>query len=409
MSRNSFGTTRRLKSGNWQVRYLHPHAPYRADGTPNQISGGTYRTKTEAENRRLELWRQVRDGEWKSPAQLEAERIAAERTAAMEGRTFGPYATEWMASRRLTPATLKSYQSYLDTHLTPQWADTPIRNITTPAVRAWLAVLAPSRPGARKKAFELFRAILNSAMDDGIISVNPCKRNMLNSVKAATSTKVTEHRERVPRALTMDQLKTAADNVPAYMRTLVLLSGMVGLRAGEARGLRGKDLIDHGTDGLFIAVRQAYTGQGSSLVKGTPKTGKSVRDVPVPPALADDLRAAAEKAGPDGLLFPGIAGRDQVLPIGTYQNALRRLEHTTDIGYVTPHDLRHTAASLMQAKGISQQVVADILGHTKTVMTQNYTHTFREQFKAAGEALSTLFEGLPAEVASLDQRRASNG
>lgn len=409
MSRNSFGTTRKLKSGNWQVRYLHPHAPYRPDGTPNQISGGSYRTKTEAENRRLQLWQQVRTGEWKSPEQLKAEREAAEHSAALEARAFGPYASDWLTSRRLTPATRAGYEANLRVHLQPQWENTPIRDITTPAVRAWLAVLAPSRPGARKKAFELFRTILNSAMDDGIIAVNPCKRNMLNTVAAATSKDVPAKRKRQPRALTMEQLKQASQHVPHYMRLMVLLSGMVGLRAGEVRALRGKHLIDHGPHGLFLRVEQGYTGQGTRLEKGIPKTDKSVRDVPVPPALADDIRQAVKKVGPGGLIFPGKAGPGHVLPLSTYQNALRRLEDKTSVGYLTPHDLRHTASSLMQANGVSQQVVADILGHTKTVMTQNYTHTFREQFKAAGDALSTLFEGLPADVASLDQRRASNG
>ena len=409
MSRNSFGTTRKLKSGNWQVRYLHPHAPYKPDGTPNQISGGSYRTKTEAENRRLQLWQQVRNGEWKSPAQLKAEREAAAHSAALAARAFGPYASDWLTSRRLTPATRAGYEANLRVHLQPQWENTPIRDITTPAVRAWLAELAPNRPGARKKAFELFRTILNSAMDDEIITVNPCKRNMLNTVAAAASKDVPDKRKRIPRALTMEQLKQAAQHVPHYMRLMVLLSGMVGLRAGEVRALRGEHLIDAGAHGLFLRVEQGYTGQGTRLEKGAPKTDKSMRDVPVPSALADDIRQAAETAGPDGLLFPGIAGPDHVLPLSTYQNALRRLKKYPAIGYLTPHDLRHTASSLMQANGVPQQVVRDILGHTKTVMTQIYTHTQPEQFHAAGTAMSTAYDGIPATVASLDQRRASNG
>lgn len=407
--RRAFGTIYQARSGRYVARYPHPYEPYTANGSPNRVTApSSFRTRAEAQSWLSAVQTDISRGLWKSPEQLEAEREAAKRAALIEARTFGPYAVDWLAARRLTPATHTGYEANLRVHLMPQWGETPIRDITTPAVRAWLAVLAPSRPGARKKAFELFRTILNSAVDDEIIAVNPCKRNMLNTVAAATSPDAPSKRQRKPRALTIDQLKTAAANVPAYMRALVLLSGMVGLRAGEARALRGRHLIDRGRHGLFLQIEEAYTGQGSKLKRGTPKTDKSVRDVPVPPALADDIRVAAQTAGPDGLLFPGIAGPSHVIPLSTYQNALRRLERKTDIGYLTPHDLRHTASSLLQASGVSQQVTADMLGHTKTVMTQIYTHTHPEQLQAAVAALSTVYDGVPADVTSLDQRRASN-
>ena len=42
---------------------------------------------------------------------------------------------------------------------------------------------------------------------------------------------------------------------------------------------------------------------------------------------------------------------------------------------VSPHDLRHMAASLMQAAGVPLQVVSELLGHANTdSMQQVYTH-----------------------------------
>lgn len=407
--RQAFGSIYKARSGRFVARYIHSYKPYNENGSPNRISApSSFRTRTEAQAWLSEVQADIARGLWKSPEQLAAERLAAERASTLQEMKFGIYATDWLAARRLTPATLKSYESYLETHLMAHWEDTPIRSITTPAVRGWLAILAPNRPGARKKAFELFRTIMNSAVDDEIIDINPCKRNMLNTVAAATSTKVQAHRKRIPRALTMEQLKMAAAHVPAYMRLLVLLSGMTGLRSGEARALEGRHVIERGPHGLFVHIEQAYTGQGPNLVLGTPKTDKSIRDIPVPPVLADEVRAVAEKAGPNGLLFPGIVGPKQVMPEATYENALRRLEQVPQVGYLTPHDLRHTASSLMQANGVSQQVVRDILGHTKTTITQIYTHTHPEQFQAAASALSTAYTGNTATVTSLDERRASN-
>jgi integrase len=44
------------------------------------------------------------------------------------------------------------------------------------------------------------------------------------------------------------------------------------------------------------------------------------------------------------------------------------------------HDLRHTAASLMIAKGVSPKLVSRVLGHASVAFTlQVYVHVFEEQ------------------------------
>lgn len=408
MARSTFGNVRRLKSGNWQVRYVHPYNSYTTTGSPNQISAGTYRTKVEAMNRLNELWRQVRDGEWTSPEELAVQRITQIKEAQTRAVTFGDYANSWLENRRLTPETERSYRAYLNNHILPRWSDYAVAGITTAEIRKWLGQLAPSRPGARRKSFEVFRTILNSAVDDDVIAVNPCKRNMLNTVKAATSSKPHKRRKRQPRALTMQQLKAAADKVPPYMRLLVLLSGLTGLRAGEARALRGRHVVNGGPDSATVVrVEEAYSGEGQNLHKGTPKTEKSRREVTVPAIIAEEITALAKRAGANGLLFPAASSPTMVMPLSTYEGALRRLERYPEIGYVTPHDLRHTASSLMQANGVSKQVVADILGHTTTVMTQRYTHTYQQQRIAAAQTMSAAFTDEGATVASLDRKRAA--
>jgi len=51
---------------------------------------------------------------------------------------------------------------------------------------------------------------------------------------------------------------------------------------------------------------------------------------------------------------------------------------TTQIGRWHPHELRHSAASIMLAQGVPIEVVSDILGHSSIRMTADvYGHILR--------------------------------
>lgn len=53
-----------------------------------------------------------------------------------------------------------------------------------------------------------------------------------------------------------------------------------------------------------------------------------------------------------------------------------------------PHDARHTFASLLVQRGVSLQVVGQLLGHTSGQMTQRYAHLAPSQFSDAVAVLS---------------------
>ncbi len=397
---------RKLPSGRWQAKYLHPYQKYKADGARNYITANeTFRTKTEGS-----LWLEgiktdIARGVWKSPEQLEAERLEAEKAAALAARTFGSYATAWIESRPLTHATRRAYESYLRTHVLPRWGDVPLQVITTASIREWLAAVAPGNEGARKKAYELFRAILNSAVDDDMLPHSPCKRNMLGAVKPAPIPAGQKPaRKREPRALTLAELEALAAEVPDYMRTMVLLTGLVGFRAGEVRFLHGRSVTTDSAGTIWLEVKEAVSGEGKDLATGAPKTAKSIRSVPVPTSLRDEVLALADMAGRDGLLFPKPGGTNEVIPYATLYDNVVAAAKRANIGHVSPHDLRHTAVSLARANGAPDTAVRDLVGHTTTSMTSRYTHTRENQMVNTVEAVDRE-RTRPAEVASMDQWR----
>ncbi|HUZ08699.1 MAG TPA: tyrosine-type recombinase/integrase [Acidimicrobiales bacterium] len=64
------------------------------------------------------------------------------------------------------------------------------------------------------------------------------------------------------------------------------------------------------------------------------------------------------------------------------------------IGKWHPHELRHSAASLMLAAGVPIQVVSDVLGHSSIRMTADvYGHILQPQREEAAAALARVLFG----------------
>jgi integrase len=63
----------------------------------------------------------------------------------------------------------------------------------------------------------------------------------------------------------------------------------------------------------------------------------------------------------------------------------QRLVGAAGLRYVRLHDLRHTAASLMLAQGVSPRVVMEILGHSQISVTMNtYSHVTPASSRESG-------------------------
>lgn len=400
----AFGRIDKRPNGRFRAQYIDPKEPRTEQGTRNYIRTEGFRKKSEARAWLNGVQADIARGTWRSPKQLEAERKQAQKAERTLNRTFGEYAKSWFSSRRLKESTRRSYELNLSNHILPQWSNTPLSEIDTSSIREWLAAVAPGREGARKKSYELFKTVLNSAVEDGLIPQNPCKRNMLRTTASAKKN-VKPSRKHDPRALTSKELTQLADEVPDYMRLPVLLSGLLGLRMGEVRALRGRHVVRvSGT--ITLEIREAVTGDGSSVSFDTPKSRKSIRDLKVPSTLADEVLSLARQAGPDGLLFHPVNDPKRPIPDQSYRNNIANASVRCGIGHVSPHDLRHTASSLMQEHGTPEHVVAAILGHESTVITRRYTHSSRDQQASAVDVIDAVVMSDNSSVSSLDERRA---
>ena len=135
-----------------------------------------------------------------------------------------------------------------------------------------------------------------------------------------------------------------------------------------------------------IDVVEAVTEVDGGMVFGTPKTHQH-RSVVVPRFIREDLGRQLAGKAPADLVFASRAGT----PLRV-QNFRRdwfdRAAHAVGLSGLTPHELRHTAASLAIASGASVKGVQSMLGHASAQMTlDRYGHLFPDELDAVADRL----------------------
>ena len=63
---------------------------------------------------------------------------------------------------------------------------------------------------------------------------------------------------------------------------------------------------------------------------------------------------------------------------------------------VTPHTLRHSAATYLLAAGVPDRVVMEILGHSSLAMTSRYEHVLSDMLASAGDKLARFVSAASA-------------
>lgn len=272
----------------------------------------------------------------------------------------------WYATKgELKPKTLEGYRGLLDTLVLPRWEDVPVGDVTHEAVQTWIAEMRSKGVRDTEKglsasrtiqAYQVLRGALDYAVKRRHIAVNP-------ALGVDLPRKVAIER----RYLTHRQVENLAASMGEW-RVLTLVLAYTGLRWGEAVALRSRNVdLKRGR----IQVTQSVTRVGKELVEGPPKS-HAHRSVPVPAFLVEELRPVLKEIEDDDLLFESPIGG--YLTSWTYRS---KFDQARPVRGMTPHDLRHTAASLAISAGANVKAVQRMLGHaTATLTLDRYGHLF---------------------------------
>ena len=293
-------------------------------------------------------------------------------------RIIGDLGATRLEQRRATlkASTWDSEESAWRVHVQPVWGSTYLVDVRRSDVQAWVARLSRDLSASSVlRAHGILLGILDDALHDRRIPSNPAAGVDLPR-KAPAPRHYLSHEQ-------VEQLAIAAGEHGTIVRTLAY----TGLRWGELVALR----IRHVN---FLKRRlsvdeNAPTSRGRITV-GTPKSHER-RTVPFPAFLADELAARCEGKGRESLLF-GDGHNHLRTPSsqdGWFSVAVRACQRADEaFPRITPHDLRHTAASLAVSAGAHVKAVQRMLGHKSAAMTlDTYADLFDDDLDAISDAL----------------------
>jgi integrase len=299
--------------------------------------------------------------------------------------TFGEYSLTWLAERKLKPRTRAEYTAML-VNFKPL-DHYRLDQLDRDKIKDWHKglTLAETR---KAHVYGLCRAILNGAVDDEHIMVNPCR------IKGAGVMKRTSRTE-VPTAV---QVHALADAMPtAKYRTMTLLSAWCGLRFGETTELRRKDVaLDDKGNPVAIRVRRAVVHVGGQAVIGDPKSEAGIRDVAIPPHIREDVKDYLDTipGKPERLLFPGTRTGAHMKPSSLYKPWYTARD-TVGLPTLRWHDLRHFAGTTAAQSGATLAEVQARLGHSTVTAALRYQHAASGRDEEIAEAMSNVVKMKP--------------
>ena len=185
---------------------------------------------------------------------------------------------------------------------------------------------------------------------------------------------------------------------PLDFRCLLTLLVTTGLRRGECVGLQWRD-IDENSLLLRVQRNVTYTTK-TGIVVNTPKTAKSRRPIPVMEStlrLLRLLREQRQRENPgvdisDSFIFHGEKGIFDPKDPNAVTRRVKRFMAAHDLPDLSPHDLRHSCATLLLGSGADIKSVQEILGHTNANTTLNfYVRSDVQQMKAATDKFANAF------------------
>ena len=366
------GHVEKLESGRFRVRYV---------GSDKRRYSGPHTFSNEPDAER-----------WLNQTNVDIERGVWVSPRAAKTVSFGDYAKTYLKERvtgsgkHLSPKTLAGYQHQLQKGLKP-FAVMALTEITPAVVRSWHTERSKEGKSSAASESRLLRAILNVAIEDGIIEKNPVH---------ARYTKSSAGKEyRVP---TVEELSILHAHVDERFKAGVLIAAYGGLRISEWRALRKSDLTavadDEGVKRYLVSVtRQAQYISGTGWVIGPPKYD-GVRKVLLPAHLFATLEAHIKKyavGGSDALLFPATGG-SKFIHDSAFNKSWRPAQIRAKVkGKVREHDLRDFAATHIHNAGAPAIAARDLLGHRDLRTTEkNYLHNVTQDLSRFVDRMPVL-------------------
>ncbi|MBX3193874.1 MAG: tyrosine-type recombinase/integrase [Microbacteriaceae bacterium] len=297
--------------------------------------------------------------------------------------TLAEWLKTWLDARNDLRATTRSrVESIIDTHIRPELGNIKIGNLTRLRIQEWASGL-PGAPATVRKTVNVLSGALRFAVEDGRLVNNPAHRLRLPKVV-----------KKVRRYLNHEQVAALAravggisDGTRHGYHLIVLTLAYCGLRWGELSGLR---IMDLDLTQARLTIRQTVVADRGYQRIEPPKDYEQ-RTIPIPAFLCRLLTPHIADRSPEEPVFYGIRTgtwlRNHVFRVGWFDRAAAEI----GIKGLTPHEMRHTAASLAVSAGANVKAVQRMLGHASAAITLDvYSDLFDEDLDKVAISLDRV-------------------
>lgn len=173
-----------------------------------------------------------------------------------------------------------------------------------------------------------------------------------------------------------------------FFETLYFL----GIRQGECQALTWND-IDFENNKLHITKTLTTKIKGEKWTISSPKTRNSIRILPIPEKLLNDLKTMYNEARKysDFTANWFVFGNSEPFKETTIQKKKNNYCDLAKVKQIRIHDFRHSCASLLINKGASITLVSKYLGHSNISITLDvYSHMYQSELSKMTEILNKL-------------------
>lgn len=323
----------------------------------------------------------------------EAEALA---TGYRPGQTVADYVSFYIEGRthHVERSTAAEYRRLLNKLIAPRLGTVELDDLTPDAVQSWVnGLTATYSPVTIRKALVLLRSAMEQAVERDRLRKNPTRGVKAPKQSSPKPNALDERgRAKVARFIAVDP------SSPVNLGISFAL--YMGMREGEICGLKWRyvnldskvvsvrETLGHDTDKRKRDLNEGelQTNDNRRTYIKEPKTGGSLRDIPIPAVMLDALRARRAEMAAELLALGSKTKLEDTYVLGHADGSFMQPNYLgkkwrataealeligTQGKRPTFHDLRHTFATAAIAHGVDIKTVSSAMGHANAAMTMN--------------------------------------
>lgn len=226
-------------------------------------------------------------------------------------------------------------------------------------------------PTAARAAAVALTTLYNWAIRRELVSSNPAKG--VQKPPAGKSERFLSNEEGARLLDVISEMEREGALHPTFGDTLRLLA-LTGCRRKEIERLKWAE-IDFRRGVMLLSTDRSKTGS---------KTG--MKTIPL---SATALAILTARPRDSAYVFPSLRGQDR--PANALSKNWQKVRARAGLKDVRVHDLRHTLASLLVARGASLPIIGKVLGHASAQTTARYAHLLADPLgELVGAATSQM-------------------